>query len=171
MIAYKFLDAGIAPFTGFSWPLPNGGPGDWVEAESVEPCRAGVHACRVVDLPIWLGSDLWEIELDAELHEQPRKLVARRGRLRRQLPQWNAELLEGFASFCVERTRRRVGYVPVLSGFVGDIELFRAQRRFAIAGFAAARAAELRDGPAAYEQERLAQAAWLAERLGLELQS
>ena len=53
------------------------------------------------------------------------------------------------------------------AGFVADVERFVAADRIPIAGFAAARAAELRDGPAAYEEERLAQANWLAERLGL----
>ena len=58
MIAYKFLDAGTAPFTGFRWPAD-----EWVEVTTVAPCRGGVHACRVRDLPFWLGRDLWEIEL------------------------------------------------------------------------------------------------------------
>ena len=49
-----------------------------------------------------------------------------------------------------------------------DVDRFVSQNRIAIAGFAAARAAELRDGASAYEAERRAQAAWLAERLELE---
>ena len=121
MIAYKFLDAGrVGPFTGFSWPL-----GEWVEASGADPCRSGIHACRVRDLPVWLGDELWEVDLDGHVVEQERKLVAPRGRLTRRLEEWNGDL-------------------------------------------AAARAAELRDGPAAYERERGLQAAWLAERLGLE---
>ena len=52
MIAYKFLRPdGTGVFTGFSWPLPNGGPGRWVEA-NVEPCRSGIHACRPEHLPL-----------------------------------------------------------------------------------------------------------------------
>jgi hypothetical protein len=169
VIAYKFLEPnGVAPFTGFHWPQPNGDAGAWVEAELVEPCRGGIHACRVRDLPIWMGPELWEIALDGEIVEQERKLVAARGRLLRRLPEWNDELRDAFAKFCVDRTRLRVGHVPVLSGLVADVDRFRAQRRTAIAGFAAARAAELRDGPQAYERERLAQAAWLAERLGIQ---
>ena len=169
MIAYKFLEHdGVSRFTGFQWPLPNGGPAPWVEAEAVEPCRGGIHACRVTDLPIWIGPELWVIALDGEIVEQERKLVASRGRLVRRLPGWNDDLRDAFAKFCVDRTRLRVGAVPVLSGFVGDVARFREQRRTAIAGFAAARAAERRDGPQAYESERRAQAAWLAERLGLD---
>ncbi len=163
MIAYKFLTGdGVAPFTGFRWPV-----GDWVEADRVDPCSGGIHACRVRDLPIWMAPELWEIELDGEVVERERKLVAARGRLLARVSGWNDELLEGFAHFCAGRTRERVGFLPILSGFVVDVDRFVAQRRFPIAGFAAARAAELRDGPAAYECERLVQAAWLAERLGL----
>src|SRR6266540_7165136 len=59
MIAYKFLDEeGVAPFTGFRWPV-----GDWVEVDRVDPCSGGIHACRVRDLPIWMAPELWEIEL------------------------------------------------------------------------------------------------------------
>lgn len=163
VIAYKFLDEqGAAPFTGFRWPVD-----EWVEAGRADPCGVGIHACRVRDLPVWMGRQLWEIELDGEVVELERKLVAPRGRLVRRVSEWNDALLEGFGRFCVTRTRERVGFLPILSGFVVDIDRFVAQRRFPIAGFAAARAAELRDGPAAYERERLVQAAWLAERLGL----
>ena len=169
VIAYKFLDEGaVAPFTGFRWPDANGGPGEWVEASSLEPCRGGVHACRVFDLPIWLAGELWEIELGGEIRELERKLVAARGRLLRRVEGWDDAARDAFARFCLQRTRLRVGSVPVLSGFVGDIEDFRIEGRIAIAAFAAARAAELRDGPAAYDAERRAQADWLAARLGLE---
>jgi hypothetical protein len=164
VIAYKFLEEGaVAPFTGFRWP-----PDEWVEAAVVEPCRGGIHACRLGDLPIWLGRELWEVELDGEIVEQERKVVAPRGRLTRRIDAWNEEAALDFGRFCARRTRERVGYVPILSGYVGDVDRFVAQRRIPIAGFAAARAAERRDGPDAYEQERRAQALWLAERLGLE---
>ena len=164
MNAYKFLKPdGIAPFTGFRWPVER-----WVEAEAIEACRGGIHACRLQHLPIWMGPELWEIELGGEVIEQPRKLVAPRGRLTRRIEEWNDELLERFGRFCIERTRKRVGFLPVTSGYVVDVEQFVAERRFAIAGFAAARAAELRDGPAGYDRERRLQAAWLAECLRLD---
>jgi hypothetical protein len=114
-----------------------------------------------------MGRQLWEIELDGELVEREWQVVAQRGRLIRRLEEWNDELLDGFGRFCAQRTRERVGFLPVLSGFVADVDRFVAEGRFPIAGFAAARAAELRDGPSAYEEERGAQAAWLAERLRL----
>jgi hypothetical protein len=163
VIAYKFLDDGaVGPFTGFRWSV-----GEWVNAAGVDPCLEGIHACRVRDLPVWLGRELWEIELDGDVVEQERKLVAPRGRLTRRIEAWNDDVAYDFGRFCARRTRERVGFLPVLSGYVGDVDRFVAERRIAIAGFAAARAAERRDGPAAYEEERRVQAAWLAERLEL----
>ena len=62
MIAYKFLRPdGTSVFTRFTWPLPDDGPGPWVDA-GVDPCRSGIHACRRADLPLWLGRALYEIE-------------------------------------------------------------------------------------------------------------
>jgi hypothetical protein len=163
LIAYKFLarDA-VGPFTGFRWR-----PDVWVEADDTQPCEEGIHACRPKDLPIWLGPELWEIELGGDVVEGERKLVARRGRLTRRIEQWTPELASEFGRFCARRTRERVGFLPVLSGYVADVDRFVAQRRIPLAAFAAARAAELRDGPGAYERERLTQATWLAERLEL----
>jgi hypothetical protein len=163
LIAYKFLGHGaVGPFTGFRWRRDV-----WVEAEETAPCRYGIHACRANDLPLWLDSELWEIELDGAIVEAERKLVARRGRLTRRIEQWTPELATEFGRFCARRTRERVGFLPSLAGFVSDVDRFVAHGRIPIAGFAAARAAELRDGPAAYDAERLEQAAWLADRLDL----
>src|SRR5439155_22027910 len=99
---------------------------------------------------------------------QERKIVAPRGRLTRRIDAWNAQVALEFGRFCARRTRGRVGYVPVLAGFVADVERFVAADRIPMAGFAAAPAAEVRDGPRAAEEERLTQATWLAERLGLD---
>lgn len=164
MIAYKFLTSGgVGRFTGFHWTADT-----WIEAGGADPCRAGIHACRVRDLPIWLDDELWEIELGGDVVEGDRKIVATRGRLTKSIETWTPDLAREFGRFCVKRTRERVGFIPFLSGFVADVDRFVAQNRIPIAGFAAARAAELRDGPAAYEAERAAQASWLADRLGLE---
>jgi hypothetical protein len=164
VIAYKFLDDGaVGPFTGFRWPVE-----EWVEADGVDLCSEGIHACRVRDLPVWLGRELWEIELEGDVVQQELKLVAPRGRLMRRIDEWNHEVAHEFGRFCAQRTRERVGFLPVLSGYVGDVERFVAQRRIPIAAFAAARAAERCDGPPAYAEERGAQAAWLVERLRLE---
>jgi hypothetical protein len=163
MTTYKFLERGrVAPFTGFEWPVD-----EWVEASAVDPCRRGIHACRVRDLPIWIDDELWQVELAGDVVEQERKVVAQRGRLTRRVDDWTPDTALAFARSCAQRTRQRVGFLPILSGYVGDVDRFVSQRRIGIAGFAAARAAEVRDGPAGYEAERAEQAAWLAERLGL----
>jgi hypothetical protein len=164
VIAYKFLRAGaVGPFSGFRWE-----PGTWVEAEGLEECRTGIHACRADDLPVWLDAELWEVELAGRIIEAERKVVAERARLTRRVEAWTPACAREFGRFCSRRTRERVGYVPVLAGFVADVDRFVAQGRIPIAGFAAARAAELHDGPGAYDEERRAQADWLADRLGLQ---
>jgi hypothetical protein len=163
LIAYKFLAAGrIARFTGFQWESDT-----WTDARAADPCRAGIHACRIRDLPIWLDDELWEIELDGDVVEQERKVAARRGRLVRRISEWNVDLLRSFTASCRAETRLRVGSIPTLSGFVGDIDRLRSRDRHGLAAFAAARAAELSGGPRAYERERARQAAWLTDRLGL----
>jgi hypothetical protein len=164
VIAYKFLrPGGVAPYTGFRWPIE-----EWVDAAGVDPCRTGIHACAVRDLPIWMGPELWEIELEGEIVVQARKLVAPRGRLLRRLDGWNDALIGDFGRACVKRVRERVGFLPVISGYAFDADRLARLGRVPLAAFAAARAAELRDGPGGYEEERRLQAIWLAERLGLE---
>jgi hypothetical protein len=162
--ALKFLrDDRVAPFTGFRWPVD-----EWVEAASADLCVDGVHALRPKDLPYWLGRELWEIELDGTIVEQERKVVASRGRLVHRVEAWTPALLDAFADDLLRRTRLRVGFIANIGGYVADVARFRSQRRYGLAAFAAARAEERRDGPAAYDRERRRQADWLAERLGLE---
>ncbi len=52
--AYKFLKKdGTAPFSGFVWQQRV-----WVRAEGTpRACSRGIHACRVEDLPYWLGEE------------------------------------------------------------------------------------------------------------------
>jgi hypothetical protein len=163
VIAYKFLAPGaVGPFTGHRWEVDR-----WVEVDGLDPCRQGIHACRVRDLPIWLAAELWEIELDGDVVEQDWKVVASRGRLTRRIDGWTPLLAQRFGRSCARRVRVRYGHLPQLSGFVMDIERFVAHSRIAMAGFAAARAAELAGGPAGYEAERLTQSDWLAAELEL----
>jgi hypothetical protein len=163
MNAYKFLAEGaVSPFAGFRWQV-----GDWVEAASADVCRLGIHACRVGDLPFWLGAELWEIELGGDVIVHPRKVVAPRGRLVRRVEQWNAATRSEFGKSLLAHTRRRFGAVAGVAGYVGDIESHLSTGRVPLAAFAAARAAEVAGGAAEYERERARQAAWLAERLGL----
>jgi hypothetical protein len=155
--AYKFLRPGaIAPFTGFRWE-----PGEWVEVDAAAPCRAGVHACRVDQLPYWLGAELWEVELAGDVLQRERKLVAPRGRLVRRIDAWNDDAADAFRESCVKRARKAA------PSYAGDVAAIAESGRTALTGFVAARGAEMHGGGDAYVRERTAQADWLASRLGL----
>jgi hypothetical protein len=163
VIAYKFLRAdGTGVFTGFAWPLPDGQPGAWVQAP-IEHCRSGVHACRLHDLPLWLGRELYEIELAGTLVEERTKVVAERGRLLRRVDAWDDATRTAYAGACADRAR---GYAAQLPDWAIAIEPATANGPASI-GFITARIAEARDGLDGYHAERARQVAWLAERLGL----
>jgi hypothetical protein len=161
MIAYKCLRAGgTSVFTAFRWPLPNGAPGPWVEAE-IEPCRSGIHACRIADLPYWVGSELYEIELGGEVIAEPTKVVAPRGRLLRRVDAWGDELRDAYTRACADRAHELAAELPAWDATVEPLVRYGP----ALLGFMAARIAEEHGGVAAYRAERERQAAWLAERL------
>lgn len=164
MIAYKFLrDDGISPFSGFCWPLPVAGPGEWVEAP-IAHCRSGIHACGTADLPHWAGRVLYEIELDGEVTEKPTKLVATRGRLLRRVGGWEHGGRDAYTRMCADRAHELA--TPPLEQWASVVE--RSVREGpALLGFIAARIAEERDGPEGYRAERARQAEWFAKQLGL----
>lgn len=168
MIAHKFLRPdGTSVFTGFRWELPNGTPGEWVEA-SAEPCRSGVHACRISDLPLWIGPTLYEIELDGDVVQHRNKLVASRGRLLRRVAAWDDALREAYTRMCADRAHELTHSVgPRLEAWDAVVEP-SIREGPALLGFVAARIAEEISGREAYQTERARQAAWLVERLGLE---
>lgn len=128
--------------------------------------RERIHACAAADLPYWLNTELWEVEL-AGAERGNRKLVARRGRLLRRLDAWNGEAVRAFAESCAERTTALAAANPDLDGYAADTAARAAEGGAAVNGFIAARAAEIVGGPAGYDRERAAQAEWLAARLGL----
>ena len=166
MIAYKFLRAdGTSVFTGFRWPLPNGAPGDWVDAR-VEPCRSGIHACRTADLPLWVGRTLYEVELAGDIVEGPAKLIAPRGRLLRRIDPWD-DLRETYTRMCADRAHElALGASPPLADWDALVEPSIPEGP-ALLGFIAARIAEELSGRDAYHAERARQTEWLVERLGL----
>jgi hypothetical protein len=167
VIAYKFLRRdGTGVFTRYRWPLPDGGAAAWVEAPIV-PCRSGVHACRVEDLPLWLGRELYEVELAGEIVEERTKVVASRARLVRRIDAWDDAARDAYTRDCAERAHALARAAdPPLAGWEAVVEPSIAEGP-ALLGFVAARIAEERDGIAAYHAERARQAAWLTERLGL----
>jgi hypothetical protein len=164
--AYKFLTAeGKGVFSGFAWPLPNGAPGEWVEAE-VELCRSGVHAGRPGDLSYWLAPALYEIEFDGEAVAAGMKVIAPRGRLVRRIDAWSDETREEYSQMCIARAGELAASAlrlverwapPPAASAAGP----------ALMGFIAARMAEAIGGVEAYVVERARQSAWLAERLAL----
>jgi hypothetical protein len=167
VIAYKFLRAdATAPFTRFRWPLPNGGPGPWIEA-TIDPCRSGIHACRAEDLPLWLGHVLYEVELGGDVVPEPTKLVASRARLLRRVDAWDDDLRDIYTRMCADRAHElAMGGSPPLPDWDAVVEPSTAEGP-ALLGFVAARIAEERGGPDAYHAERRRQARWLTERLSL----
>jgi hypothetical protein len=161
VIAYKCLRAGgTSVFTAFRWPLPSAGPGPWVEAE-IEPCRSGIHACRLEDLPYWVGPELYEIELDGQIVAEPTKVVAPRGRLVRRIDAWEDELHDGYTRACADRAHELAAGLSTWDATIEPLVRYGP----ALLGFMAARIAQERDGVAAYRAERERQATWLAERL------
>ena len=166
MIAYKFLRPdGTGVFTGFSWPLPNHGPGPWVEAD-VEPCRSGIHACRPEHLPLWAGPILYEMELDGEILEERMKVVASRARLTRRIEEWDQPMRERYTRMCGDRAHELASGAS-LAQWEAVIEPSIPEGP-ALLGFVAARIAEEASGPEAYHAERTRQTEWLVEHLGLE---
>jgi hypothetical protein len=166
VIAYKFLRSdGSGVFTMFPWPLPNGGPGEWVEA-SIEPCRSGIHACRIAHLPLWAGRALYEVELAGEIVDEHLKVVASRGRLLRRIDAWD-DLRDTYTRTCADRAHQLAQSVcPPLVDWEAVIEP-SVREGPALLGFVAARIAEQISGVDAYHTERARQARWLSERLGL----
>jgi hypothetical protein len=168
VIAYKFLRPdGTGVFTGYSWPLPNDGPGTWVEAD-VEPCHSGIHACRPEHLPLWAAHALYEAELDGEIVEGRTKVVAGRARLARRIGAWDEALRDRYTRMCADRAHELARAAsPPFEQWEAVIEPSIPEGP-ALLGFVAARIAEEASGPEAYHAERARQTEWLVEKLGLE---
>ena len=165
MIAYKFLRPdGTSVFTRFIWPLPDDGPGPWVDAD-VDPCRSGIHACRRADLPLWLGRALYEIELDGDVEQEATKVVAPRGRLLRRIDAWDDTMRDAYTRMCADRAHE-LARSEGLSEWDAVVEPSVPEGP-ALLGFIAARIAEEISGRDAYHAERRRQAEWLVDRLGL----
>jgi hypothetical protein len=163
--AYKFLRPdGSAVFTGFRWPLPAGGPGEWVRAR-LEPCRSGIHACGPRHLPLWIGRSLYEIELDGEIVDDAMKLVASEGRLLRRIDAWDTEAYDDYTRMCADRAHE-LARGAGLDDWDAVVEP-SVREGGALLGFVAARIAEELEGADAYHRERASQTDWLVDRLQL----
>jgi hypothetical protein len=167
VIAYKFLRRdGTSVFTGFGWPIPDGSPGPWVEAD-VEPCRSGIHACRPEHLPLWAGQVLYEVELDGQIVDDRTKVIAGRARLTRRIDAWEESVRDSYTRMCADRAHELArGASPPLAQWEAAIEPSVPEGP-ALLGFMAARIAEEIDGPEAYQAERARQTEWLVRELRL----
>ena len=166
MRAYKFLTSdGLGLFSRFAWPLPNGAPGTWVDAD-VDPCREGIHACRHADLPYWIAPALYEIELGGPVTEQTTKVVAPRGRLLGRVAAWDDEAREAYGRMCVARAQELVAAAPErLGAWAPTMDM---SHNSAQVGYVAARIAEELGGAEGYRAERRRQSDWLVEHLALD---
>ena len=179
MRALKFLRAGrVGPFSGTAWAAPGAGdePGAWLGAGGAPSlCRAGVHACRPADLPLWICEELWRVELGGEVTAAPDKLVAPRGRLLGRVEAWDVAAADELASACAARAGALGdagdGYSADAAGCARDASRRDGAPAFAAAATCAYIAAHAAAGaagdPDAYAAERAWQAEWMAERLGL----
>jgi hypothetical protein len=176
MRAYKFLNGGRSPFTGWAWPLPQGGrAGSWIEAQgSPELCVNGIHACTPAQTPLWLADELWAIELEGEIVETEVALVASRARLVEPVAAWDEASRVAFCGDCAARAQRQpidprsqplvdrvVAWAP--GGWAASVAYWAAVLAGETAG-------GRRDGPEyerAFAQERADQAGWLTTELAL----
>jgi len=158
----------VGPFSGHNWPI-----GEWVESDGAILCMQGIHACRTTDLPFWLTQELWEIDLEGQVRQERRKLVADRGRLVQRVEGWNGASALSFAEDCAARAKERAERATgvdagLLRELAGDAAANAAKGEAALVGYIAARSAEVDRGADGYVEERLAQARWLAAELRLD---
>jgi hypothetical protein len=172
MLAYKFLRPDrTTQLTGFRWPSE-----EWVEAEGpLGWCENGIHACRLDDLPHWLGPELWVMELAGETLAAADSIVARRARLVDRIDAWSGGVAREFADNCAQRASALAARAPSAAGRAADAVADAASGWVAGAAYvAAAVAAEVACGTrtgALYQHhflaERSHQARWLQDRLAL----
>jgi len=125
--AYKFLKVVrprsgrkrlLGPFSGFEWRR-----GTWERPpEPPSPCVVGVHACRAQDLPYWLSDELWIVDLEGDVRELDRKLLAAGGRLDRRVDSWNHRTAMQFAEECARRVQASAVEIMRRSGLERDAE-------------------------------------------------
>lgn len=177
MRAYKVLRDGRSEFTGWRWPLPEyERPGEWIHASGpIALCVNGIHAASAEQLPHWLGTEIWEIELGGEVVREEAALVASQARLLRQLHAWDEAMRRRFAEMCLCRAQVISEGYPAGYGLVTKVEHTLSWAGAAPAGYftamlAGESATGVHSGPdydAAFIRERARQAQWLRDELAL----
>ena len=172
MRAYKFLRRdGTNLLTGFRWPV-----GEWVEADGpLAWCANGIHACRVLDLPHWLGQELWLMEMGGDTLAAPDAIVGRRARLVERIGAWSGGVAQQFADSCARRATALATGAPTVAGRARDAAADAAVgwvsgAAYVTAAVAGEVASGRRDG-SLYQHhflaERTRQGRWLRDRLAL----
>jgi hypothetical protein len=164
--ALKFLRPGrIGPFTKVEWPSP----GVWLDTDGEpELCKSGIHALRPSALPFWLAEELWRVELDDVRETTSGLVLARRGRLLERVSAWNDETAREFARACLAALPQDGNDIAQqrAADAVMAAQEVTAGLSAAAVGYITAKAAEA-SRPGGYDEERVRQASWLEERLGL----
>lgn len=99
---FKVLGAERMPVHGGSgqWPAPGTWtapiPGDIVAG------RRGYHLCRSLDLPRWLGPEIWAVAYEGDVVACEDTLVVRTARLQHRFETWNDVTRRLFAADCAE---------------------------------------------------------------------
>ena len=177
MRAYKVLRDGRSEFTGWRWPLPDAErPGEWVCADGpIGLCVNGIHAANPEQLPHWLGTEIWEIELGGDVVREEAALVASQARLLRKLDAWDEAMRRRFVEMCLRRTEEITEAYRAGCGLVTKVQHTLSWAGAAPAGYftamlAGESAAGVHSGPdydAAFLRERARQAQWLRDELQL----
>ncbi len=178
MHAYKVLRDGRSEFTGWRWSLPTANqPGEWVHAAGpIALCINGIHASTPEQLPHWLGTELWEIELGGDIVEDEAAVVASQARLLRRVDAWDQDMRRRFAEMCLQRARELADGHAAGADLVTKVEHTLSWAGAAPAGYFTAMLAGQREsggehaGPAydaGFLRERARQAAWLRGQLDL----
>jgi hypothetical protein len=166
MEALKFLRPGrVAPFSRATWPEP----GEWIVAEDTpELCQGGIHALLPDVLSRWVAEELWRVELDGVEILAPGIVVGRRGRLVSRVDAWNDESAREFARACADHVASvfEVRATEYAAEAKADAEAAIADFTVTTVAYVAAHAAEAQS-PGGFDDERLWQSRWLAERLGV----
>ena len=105
MRAYAFLDPTATDYvSGVRWPVPDDrGPGAWIEPGADSPLR-GYPADQLL---WWLDQQLWEVELDGDVHETGRSVLGARGRLLAPVDAWTPDVALELTRDCALRLRDR----------------------------------------------------------------
>ena len=127
--------------------------------------RFSGEACREQDLSLWIGPELWAVELVEPVVETPVRLEAAGTRLLERVERWDATAAEAYARAVVERVRAlgAPDYAVDAERYCLDQpDPFRAA---ALGSLIAIHAAEKTGGEAAVALERASQTAFFSEHV------